>query len=184
MGACFNADLPPSPALSIVANGPGGFAGRKLGLLVSDGTDARLFDGLVEAVTAAGGSYEVVAPTIGGVVLSDGSALAAKHKIDGGPSVLFDAVAVIPSAEGARLLAGDGPTRDFVSDAYVHCKFIGLSEGGLALMAGAGLGEKIDEGCLHLNELGDGADFIAACAPLRYWKRERAVDADQSAISQ
>ena len=33
-------DLDPSPALSIVQNGPKRFEGRKLGILVSDGTDA------------------------------------------------------------------------------------------------------------------------------------------------
>ena len=32
-------DLPPSPALSILANPPDTFAGRKLGVLVTDGAD-------------------------------------------------------------------------------------------------------------------------------------------------
>ena len=171
-------DLEPSPALSIVANGPEGFAGRKLGILVTDGTDTVLFDALTEAVTAAGAVYEVVAPTIGGVMLSDGSRLAAKQKIDGGPSVLFDAVAVIPSVEGSQLLLGDGPTRDFVSDAFVHCKFIGLSEGGAALMTAAGLGDKLDDACLTLASGADSSAFVAACAPLRYWRRELDVDMD------
>ena len=42
-------DLPPSPALSIVANGPDSFAGRKLGVLVTDGADAELLAELREA---------------------------------------------------------------------------------------------------------------------------------------
>jgi len=96
--------------------------------------------------------------------------------------VLFDAVAVIPSAEGAQLLAGDGPTRDFVSDAFVHCKFIGLSDGGAALMAGAGLGELLDEGCVAL-QARECEAFIAKCAPLRYWPRELDVDADTASVS-
>lgn len=175
-------DLDPSPALSIVANGPQGFAGRKLGIFVSEGTDANLFDALVEAVTAAGGIYEVVAPKIGGVTLSNGEALAAKHKIDGGPSVLFDAVAVIPSLEGAALLEGDGPSRDFVSDAFVHCKFIGLSEGGTAIMVAAGLGEKVDDACIALDVPEKAAAFIEACGPLRFWNRELKVDLDAAAI--
>jgi catalase len=174
-------DLAPSPALSIVANGPQGFAGRKLGIVVSDGTDADVFDALVEAVTAAGGVYDVVAPKIGGVTLSNGEALAAKQKIDGGPSVLFDAVAVIPSANGAQLLVNDAPSRDFVSDAFAHCKFIGLSDGGTALMAAAGLGDKLDDGCIALSAAGDAAGFIAACAPLRLWMRELKVDLDAKA---
>ena len=174
-------DLEPSTALSIVANGPQGFAGRKLGILVSDGTDAGLFNALVEAVTAAGGIYDVVAPKIGGVVLSNGEALSAKHKIDGGPSVLFDAVAVLPSVEGAAMLATDAPTRDFVSDAFAHCKFIGLSEGGGAIMTAVGLGDKLDAGCIALAGPDDVAPFIAACAPLRMWDRELKVDLDAKA---
>ena len=35
-------DLEPSPALSIIENGPGSFAGRKVGVLVSSGADAAL----------------------------------------------------------------------------------------------------------------------------------------------
>ena len=171
-------DLDPSPALSIVVNGPEGFAGRKLGILVTDGTDASLFDALVEAVTAAGGTYEVIAPRIGGVTLSNGEGLAAKHMIDGGPSVLFDAVAVIPSMNGAHVLAADAPSRDFVSDAFAHCKFLGLSEGGTALMTAAGLGEKLDEACIGLDAPGKASQFIEACAPLRFWQRELSVDLD------
>ena len=41
-------DLPPSPALSIVANGPESFAGRKLGVLVTDGSDAAMLDALTQ----------------------------------------------------------------------------------------------------------------------------------------
>jgi len=136
-------DLDPSPALSIVANGPQALAGRKLGILVTDGTDAGLFTALIDAVTAAGAVYEVVAPKIGGVTLSEGSMLAAKHKVDGGASVLFDAVAILASAEGGELLSHDKPSLDFISDAFAHCKFIGLSEGALSLAAGAGLQDKL-----------------------------------------
>lgn len=171
-------DLEPSRALSIVANGPQGLAGRKLGILVSNGADADVFAALIAAAGEAGAVYEVVAPTVGGVVLSDGSTLAAKHKIDGGPSVLFDALAVLPSAEGAQLLADDKPTLDFVSDAYAHCKFIALSEGGLALMGAAGLGTKLDQGIFELTSAEQAAGFIAGCAPLRHWARELDVDLD------
>ena len=65
-------DLPPSPALSIVLNGPDSFAGRKIGALVTDGTDAALLAALREAATAEGALVELVAPQIGGVVTSDG----------------------------------------------------------------------------------------------------------------
>ena len=38
-------DLKPSPALSIIKNGPNRFEGRKLGILVTDGADAALLQG-------------------------------------------------------------------------------------------------------------------------------------------
>jgi len=75
-------------------------------------------------------------------------------------------------------MGGDGPSRDFVSDAFVHCKFIGLSQGGVSLMAAAGLGDKLDEACLTLDSADDAPAFIAACAPLRHWQRELKVDLD------
>jgi catalase len=101
-------DLPTSSALSIVANGPANFAGRKMGLLLTDGSSAELFNALTKALEAEGAVWEVVAPKIGGVTLDDGTKVAAKQKIDGGPSVLFDAVAVLPSEEGCDARQGCG----------------------------------------------------------------------------
>jgi catalase len=171
-------DLEPSPALSIVANGPEGLAGRKLGILVGDGADRPLFDALVKAVEAAGAVFEVIAPKVGGVALSDGATLAAKHKIDGGPSVLFDAVAVLCSADSAALLAMDKPAKDFLSDAFAHCKFIAYSPEAAALWQATGLAGDIDEGCIELSAAGDAKAFVKACAPLRFWQRELASDID------
>ena len=54
-------DLPPSPALSIIENGPKSFKGRKVGVLVTDGADAALLKVLDQAVTAEGATLEVVA---------------------------------------------------------------------------------------------------------------------------
>ena len=93
-------DLKPSPALSIVKNGPKSFAGRKVGVLVTDGVDAELLKALAEAVKAEGAMLKLVAPEVGGVEASDGTWYGADEKLEGGPSVLFDAVAILPSEQG------------------------------------------------------------------------------------
>ena len=98
-------DLPESPALSILKNPPESFKGRKLGILVSDGVDAELLEKLQSAFAKEGATSEIIAPKVGGVKASDGSKIVAKHMIDGGPSVLFDAVALLLTLEGAELLA-------------------------------------------------------------------------------
>lgn len=171
-------DLPASRPLSIVANGPNSFKGRKVGILLSDGADPAVLSSLLKAIEGEGAVYEIVAPTIGGVTLADGKRAAAKHKIDGGPSVLFDAVAVIVSREGAALLASDAAAKDFVTDAFAHCKFIGIGEEAEPLFAAAGIADDLDEGCLRFRKPGDAKRFIEACRELRHWPRELEVDLD------
>ena len=171
-------DLPPSDALSILKNGPDNFKGRKLGILLTDGADAAIFNALVKAVEKEEAVYEVIAPKIGGVTLADGTAVAAKQKIDGGPSVLYDAVAVVTSLEGAALLAIDAAAKDFVTDAFAHCKFIALTPEAQALFEKAGIADDLDEACMPLASAKDAAAFLSACHALRHWPRELNVDLD------
>jgi catalase len=168
-------DLGPSSALSIVQNGPEGFAGRKIGVLVTDGVDA----GLVSAVTTVAEQHQVnvefVAPTVGGVTCSDGSALTADQRLDGGPSVLYDAVVLAVSPDGVEQLLTAPAARDFVSDAFAHCKFVGYSAPARALLDAVGLGDKIDSGFQELAGESDINGFLTSCAALRYWPRQAAL---------
>ncbi|MDZ4692710.1 catalase [Terricaulis sp.] len=171
-------DLPPSDALSILKNGPGKFKGRKLGVLITDGGDAALVAALQEGVMAAGGVMEIIAPKVGGATLSDGVLHPAKQKIDGGPSVLYDAVALIVSEDGADLLAKDGAARDFVADAFGHCKFIGYTAEALPLLEKAGIADSLDAACVELGDEAAVVDFVDALGALRFWDREPMVDLD------
>jgi len=171
-------DLPPSDKLSIVKNGPDSFKGRKLGILLSDDADAAIFKALLKAVESEGAVYEIVAPKIAGVTLSDGTSVAAKHKIDGGPSVLFDAVVVLVSAAGAAQLSLDAAAKDFVSDAFAHCKYVGIGPDATPIFVKAGIADDLDEACLSITKPADAKAFIEACRQLRYWPREAAVDLD------
>jgi len=171
-------DLPPSDPLSILKSQPKTFKGRKLGILMTDGADAALFNGVLKAVAIEGATYEVVAPKIGGVTLSDGKKVPAQQKIDGGPSVLYDAVAVIVSEAEVAKLAMDACAKDFVTDAFAHCKFIGYSDTALPLFEKAGIAGSLDEGCIELSSAEDAVTFLTACHDLRLWDREPKVDLD------
>ena len=168
-------DLEPSPALSILANGPDSFAGRKIGVLVSPGADASLLKKLRTAIEKEGATMEVIASKVGGVEAADGSLIAAKHMIDGGPSVLFDAVALVLSEDGAERLTGEAAARDFVADAFAHCKFIGFTPGATPLLQKAGVAPDADEGLISLDDKKAIAGFIESCRKLRLWSRETAV---------
>ena len=164
-------DLPASDALSILKNGPDSFEGRKLGVLATDGADAALFKALKSAVKDAGGVVEIIAPQVGGVLASDGKKLEGDEKIDGGPSVLYDAVALLLSDEGASKLSSEPPARDFVADAFAHCKFIGYTKAALPLMEKAGIADNLDEGCIALGDGKSAKSFVGMLGQLRYWAR-------------
>jgi catalase len=172
-------DLKPSKALSILRNPPESFAGRKVGALVTDGVSRELLDALKKALEAEGATLEIIAPTVGGVEASDGKVVAGNQKIGGGPSVLYDAVAVLPSAEGVKLLVTNPAARDFVADAFAHLKFIAYVDAAMPLFEKAGIQADLDDGCMHLTtskETGArAAAFVTACRNLRYWAREKLV---------
>lgn len=168
-------DLPPSPELSILKNGPKNFKGRKIGVLVSDGIDAKQLNALKEVAAKEGAMVEIIAPTVGGVKASNGERITANHKINGGSSVLFDAVAILLSKEGAEKLASEATAKDFVSDAYAHLKFVAYNDEALPLLAKAGVDQSIDDGFTLVKQPKDFSDFLINCRQLRLWSREGKV---------
>jgi catalase len=168
-------DLKPSKALSILRNPAGTFAGRKVGALVTDGVDRSLLDALKKELEGEGATLEIIAPTVGGVAASDSTRIDADQKIGGGPSVLYDAVAVLPSEEGTKLLVKNAATRDFVADAFTHLKFIAYVGAAMPLFEKAGIAGDLDRGCIRLTHAKDAAAFVTACRDLRLWEREKTV---------
>src|SRR4051794_12203706 len=165
-------DLMPSPTLSIIKNGPKSFAGRKVGALVTDGVDAAVLAALGEALKAEGAMLKLVAPEVGGVKDSAGAWHDAAEKLEGGPSVLFDAVAILPSKEGTTLLMTVPAARDFIADATAHRKFIAYGASAAPLLEKAGVA--LDEGFVPLDNAGACDGFVATCRKLRFWDRPAA----------
>lgn len=169
-------DLEAAPTLSIVENGPQRFEGRKLGILVTDGFDAAILKALKAALTEAGAAFEIIAPEIGGAKAGDGTLLEADQMIGGGPSVLYDAVALLPSSAEIEDLVKESTARDFVADAFAHCKFIGYTSAATALFEKAGIAEAdYDEGIVALTSAKTVAAFVESLGRLRVWDREPKV---------
>lgn len=166
-------DLPPSDALSILKNGPNSFEGRVMGVMICDGFDGTLLDRLTGAVMAAGGKVKLVAPRVGGALDDRGDLREAQFSVQGGASVLFDAVAVLVGPEGEAQLAALPAAQNFLRDAFAHGKFIGHALAG-ELFKAAGLEGKADDGCFDLGLVDDGETvdaFVNSCARLRHWTR-------------
>ena len=162
-------DLKSSPALQIIGKMKNTLEGRAIGILIADGSDGAAIRKISKAAIAAGATVKIVAPKVGGAKLADGSMLVADGQLAGTPSVVFDAVAVILSDEGARALTMEGAAIEFVRDAFGHLKAIAADKGAQALLKKADIGK--DAGVVDAS---NDAAFIAA-AKTRQWDREKSV---------
>ena len=157
-------DMEPSPALSIHSNMIDTLHGRKVGILIADGSDAAALKTLQKAIRDAGGQPFVVAPKIGGAKLSDGKQMKADGQLLGSPSQLFDAVVVLLSEDAAKLLMKEGAAILWVMDAFGHLKAIGYTSASRPLLDKAGI--EPDDGVVELDQ-----NFTER-ANKRYWQRE------------
>ena len=163
-------DMKPSPALSLVKKSVATLEGRKIGVLVTDGTDGAFVDALKSAVEKAGARLQVVAPKIGGVTLANGKSLPADHQLAGGPSILFDAVVVAASAAGAATLQKEAAAIDWLRDAFGHLKVIGIVDTAAPLLAAAGI--EADAGVVTIKKGAKPQAFVDAAKVGRIWDRE------------
>jgi catalase len=83
--------------------------------------------------------------------------------------VLFDAVAIILSDEGAKALSKESAAIDFVRDAFGHLKAIAADKGGQTLLKIANIGQ--DAGVVDVSD----KDAFIAAAKTRQWDREKSV---------
>jgi catalase len=157
-------EMEPSDALSIQKNMKLTLEGRCVGVLFADGSDGAEIDTVVALLAKAKCKAVLIAPKVGGAKLADGSTRKADGQLAGTPSQLFDAVALVLSADGAAMLAKDGAALDFVANAFAHLKAIGASSGAKPLLDKARVDK--DSGVTGL-----GKAFIDA-AKLRHFDRE------------
>ena len=162
-------NLPPSAALQTIGKMKLTLAGRAIAILVAEGSDGSALAALKKAAMAAGARVKIVAPKVGGVTLADGSRLAAEGQLAGTPSVMFDAVAILLSAQAAQALSAESAAVDFVRDAYGHLKAFAVDAGGQALLQACGV-----QPCAGVVAVTALAEFLDA-AKTRQWDRERSV---------
>jgi catalase len=166
-------DLKPSLKLSILAQGDPTLAGRVVGILATDGASSDIVAALYKAANDAGASVKVITPKLGGVLLDDGSKLRGDHQLAGGPSVLFDTVAIAVSDDGTASLLGEAAAVAWLHDAYAHLKVMAHTPQAQPLLDAAGV--NADDGVLQLNAKAGAKSFIEAAGKGRIWEREPLV---------
>lgn len=178
MAATIEPAVPPptsverSPALSLYRRNVPSIAGRRIGVLVTDGVDAAIVRAVEDAARAGGARVELVGPTIGGVRASTGIPLKVHHTVEGGPSVLFDAVVVAPTAERADALTANPAAIEWVRTAFVHLKAIGYTNAAQGLLQAAGLDRVTGDPGLVAIEVDGVEAFVDVASTHRIWSRE------------
>ncbi|MGL4539387.1 MAG: catalase [Candidatus Rhabdochlamydia sp.] len=161
-------NLKKAPSLSILANNPNTFKGRKLGVVVTENIEIRLLNGLKKAVQKEMALMEIIAPKIGGIKTKEGIKVEAQHTIDNG-SVFFDAVVFLLHTQADEKLIGS--LCSFTHDAIKHAKFIAYTQSSLPLLKKITSKAVLDKGFLKLQTLKDCEKFIIQCRKLRFWER-------------
>ena len=165
--------LEPSPALSILKKAKPTLAGRKIGILVSDGSSSELIAQLERAIEGASARPVLIGPTVAGIQDDGGKPIDVHFALTAAPSVLFDAVVVAVAEDGASQLASQAVAGDWLWDAFSHFKVIGHSAAGETLIDLCGLTS--DDGFFSVSESHGIAAFIDAAKRGRVWQRELAV---------
>ena len=162
-------DLKPSPALRLYGKYPPTLNGRKIGILIADGFDAKLLGAMVSAIKKESAIPALIAPKVGGANDAAGKKHAAEMALCGSPSVLFDGVVVLAGPQGEQALIGDPDAVSFLMDACRHLKAIALS--GVELLAAkAQLGDEV--GIVDLNSPDQISAFIDIAREGKVWNRE------------
>jgi len=165
-------DMEPSPALSILGKAEPTLVGRKVGIMISDGCDAALVTKLRATIVKAGATVQLVAPRVGKTTAANGTVMAADHMIAGGPSVIFDAVAIVVGDASIASLVANPAAVQWASDAFHHCKVMGVVGAARPLLDAAGA--KPDAGVIDLAGKGVEA-FVQRAEAGRIWAREEAA---------
>jgi len=159
-------DLGTSEALSIAKNMKATLKGRKVGILIADGSDTAEVASVKAAIEKAGGKAVLVAPRLKNI-RAKGGALDADGQLAGTPSCTLDAIALVLSEDGALALSKEAAAVQFVMDAFGHLKAIGHNGKAQALLDKAHV--VADAGVTNL-----GPAFTKAAA-LRHFEREASV---------
>ncbi len=172
-----------SPALSMANTIKDTIQTRRIAILVADGVDAKSYQTISTALTAAGAMVKTIAPHQGAVD-GNGGKVTAEGNFLTEASVLYDAVYVPGGEEGVQVLLANPQAVNFVREAEQHCKAICATSEGIQLLQAAGIevqdpdGDFDDRGIVGSDS---GASsrvataFINAIARHRHWEREKST---------
>jgi len=115
---------------------PPTIASRNIAFLVGEGFNFLEYEGVKGALNAAGANVFTIGPKRQPVASAGGKSVAPDHHFEGMRSTLFDAV-YIPGGSHVSSLLKQGRVIHWVRESFGHCKAIGATGEGVALVKAA-----------------------------------------------
>ncbi|WP_338840283.1 catalase [Flavobacterium ginsenosidimutans] len=168
-----------SDALSMLKNPTisNTIATRQIAFLCADGVNADSIKVMKTALQNAGAKAVIIAPHLGTIVSAEGTEIAVEQTYKIAASVLFDGV-FIPSGKGIADLSKIKEVKEFLNDAYHHCKFIAAEAEGVQILKNNSDIKAKDSGVLTSENSADkllATSFIKALGRHRFWEREKTL---------
>ncbi|AMR32235.1 catalase HPII [Mucilaginibacter sp. PAMC 26640] len=172
----FESSLKKSDALSMANTIKDSIKTRKVAILAADGVDEKALSTIKNAIEAAGGAVNVIAPKLGFIISQHDEQIQADESFLGAASVLFDAVYVPGGVNSVAAIEAEPDAIHFLNEAFKHCKAIAADAGAIQVLEATYFSKKIesDEGVIIGEDPTQLADeFIAAIKQHRFWEREK-----------
>jgi catalase len=159
-----------SPSLSLIKKAVPTLKGRKIGVLLADGFDKGILAEIKKLASNEKAKVALVTPKVGGAEDDLGKLTPGDMSLSAGPSIFFDAVAVLGNEKAIQALCKEAAAIDWVRDAFGHLKTIGFSSGAKPLIDKAGINP--DKGVIALTNRVSVSAFIKAAKDGKLWLRE------------
>ncbi|GGB73086.1 catalase [Flavobacterium suaedae] len=166
----------PSKALSMLHNPTitDTIETRMVAFICGEGVSEDNLKNLKKALENKGAMAKIVAPNAGGIKTDKGTEMKADFTFFNSSSVLFDAV-YVAGAKNIEALADNNNVKEFINNAYKHCKVIGFGADTKKVLDKTMIDNDDDAGVLIADKKsGDkfSDEFIRLLGKHRVWERE------------
>lgn len=145
---------------------------RQIAFLCAEGTSASSINSMKKALENEGAVVNIIAPNLGTIKSEDGQEIKVDQTYLIAASVLFDGV-FIPDGKSASTLKEMDEVKEFINDAFKHCKFIAADGTGVEIVKNTDA--KMDGGIVTNDNNDLATAFIKKLGTHRFWDREKGL---------
>jgi len=164
-----------SKSLSMAATNKTSIATRRIAFLAADGVDEASFNTMKKELENKRAVVKVIAPKLGAIKGSQGTAIKADESFLTATSVVYDALFIPSGKKSIDALTKEADAVHFLNEAYKHCKAIAATSEGMPLLKSSYINIDANDGGIVIGkDTSFEKMFVKAIAQHRFWERETA----------